>query len=379
MTYDHHIIFVAPEITPNITPFTDSRFHAKRIYLIHTANFLDLANRLAHFYKQQGRETELIEIKNAFDMAEIQKGLQKIIDQHQNNLENLACNISCGTKLMGIAAALLFSKTSVGLYYILPNDELIWMNPNLPRMQLQDNIKLQHFLSLFGVTEIKERQPIATPLLERVTKDIEQKIIQSKSTSKLNHFSVLASWLFNPKTKIDIISKDDKQQFHQMVKNWIQSGLPLKKNNHQYLPQPNFTPEHRKLIQGEWFEFLVFSHIVALKKEIPQIQDVMWGTPIQTDNAFKDEIDVIFLANNKLFIIECKTGKSFDANLHIQRLDSLGNRLGGVFTRSALVTTKKIDRNGHYQKAQKLKVKIIDQDKLIHLKAELKDWIENTI
>ena len=88
----------------------------------------------------------------------------------------------------------------------------------------------------------------------------------------------------------------------------------------------------RFFCNGGWLELYVYEQIKSLKTELPEIQDIRIGQKISYKEGVTNEIDVVFLADNQLHIVEVKTSylsnKSDAANQLIYKLEALTNTLG---------------------------------------------------
>jgi len=134
--------------------------------------------------------------------------------------------------------------------------------------------------------------------------------------------------------------------------------------DHQLLSRQNncivFRDEaSRFFVNGGWLEQHVYGICLNLKKQYG-IQDI--GRSIEVERSYcntsvKNEIDVAFLKDNRLYLIECKT-KVF-SNRHpvhsegaqaLYKLDSLKDLLGGLQARAMLVSFT----NGKFQSSCRL-------------------------
>ena len=93
-----------------------------------------------------------------------------------------------------------------------------------------------------------------------------------------------------------------------------------------------------------------------------------------------NEIDVACLAENRLYLVECKTrtwsgqGASGPAANALYRLDTLGDLLGGLQARAMLVSYREVP--AHVQRrAADLRVQVCAGGRLGELAADLRDWL----
>lgn len=143
----------------------------------------------------------------------------------------------------------------------------------------------------------------------------------------------------------------------------------------------------RFFVNGSWLEDHTFSLLFGLRQELPKIQDIDRGIEIirqHTGKAVKNELDVAFLHNNHLYLIECKT-KRFEINpehskIHtdgvevIYKLDTLKGLLSDVHTQVMLLSYQPLSA-WDQQRAYDLGVECCTAQQLLHLKAHLKRWI----
>jgi hypothetical protein len=370
MKYQHHLVFVAPETTPNLTPILDSRLQPETVWLIYTPNFINQAQKLQNFYQQHQVKSHLIPIDSAFELSAIKAGFKEVT-KHLPDLNQLAINISCGTKMMSIAATEHFLKTPAHIFYIQPNDDLIWLKSEHPTINLQDNLSLHDFLQTHGGFSMRLTQFSADEqhINKKVLEQIEQHIIQKGEYDTFNKFIhelLIHKGKFSNNRKI-------KPLMQALQK--VSPQIDLNKRYMDYQAAPHLI----SLLKGLWFEVYAYQALKSLQKEMPQIQDIQMNCKITNEQDVADEVDVLFLVNNKLYIIECKTGTKQNINHQLQRLDSLSRKLGGALSYSCYLTTLPLSpQSGYLNKAQNLNVHLLHKPHIPNLKHQLKQWIQST-
>jgi len=128
---------------------------------------------------------------------------------------------------------------------------------------------------------------------------------------------------------------------------------------------------------GGWLELFVYNQIKALKTQVPEIQDIRLGQEVSYQNMAKNELDVVFLADNQLYLIEVKTSYLSDkvdaANQIVYKLEALKEILGedvkGMVVSLFDMPKSSIKRAGLYD------LEIVSGGQLLHLKSRLKQWI----
>ncbi len=383
--YRTHLIFVNQDMALNLGPILDHRLLVKSVLIVYTENFVGSAIRLKTIYQNHEINAHLIPIEAEFELNHIVDSLKALVAEIP--YEQLAINLSCANQLYTLGAFKAFENTEAGLYYLLPNDQFKWIQPGgLPEFNIAENIELNEFLHAHG---IEHAEPVhldanQADFANNLVNAIERIILQQYAlhtyqhfstrfargkTIKLvkhnNHFHINGISHVHSRLKADLL-----MDFLRKLRN--RNVLHLKTDNNETYPLPERDPWKRTFFEGGWLEYFTYRTILDLKAEINNIKDVAFGVKLRRENAY-DETDVLFIANNQLFVVECKTGSNVNINLHLQRLDSLKNRLGGTTAHSLLITTEYIGANIH--KANLLNVGVIDGRQLPHLKRHLKAWI----
>lgn len=375
-TYTEHLVFVAHEMTPNITPVLDRRMKAKKVWIAHTLNMLENAQRLESIYKNHHLNVSFISLSNAFDAQSLISELYDAIRARNIDTDSLAINISCGTKITAVAAVKAFENTQAGIYYLLPNDDLDWVQPSAqPVINVEDNIKLDEFLSAHGIDciHVEKLTPAQAEFKENVVRDILEVIIENNALDDYQQFS---KNLYHPRpNQILSITKDQPKMLRFLQRIEQHGYIRLVARPSFFKVKNRLDVSQKRFFHGGWLEYLAYRNVKALKQSIPQIQDV--ALSLRSENGkTRDEVDVIFLCNNQLFIIECKTGGSSNNNLHIQRLDSLKKRLGGVLSHAMYLTNNDIHPDGgDAHKASTLGVAYLGRPHLKDLQSHIRDWI----
>jgi len=386
--YRTHVVFADREMTPNLAPILDERLTVKNVIILYTLNLADNASRLKHIYHSHKIESVLTEIEPEFEINQIVESFTNILADME--LDTVAINLSCANKMNTLGAFKAFENTQVGLYYLLPNDQLKWIQPQgLAEFSIAENMLLEEFLHAHGIdySHPVTLSPSQANFANGLVNAIQKIILQQNALATYQHFSTR-----HARGKSIKIIKHEKKYYLNDIKNRShlkadlllglfrklhnQNIINLKENDQEASPQIEKDAWKRTFFEGGWLEYFAYRTILEIKTEEAKIKDVAFGVKLERQNAF-DEADVLFIANNQLFLVECKTGTNANINLHLQRLDSLKKRLGGVSSHALLITTEIIGDNVH--KANLLNIGVIDGSQLSNLKHYLKEWITKEI
>ena len=149
---------------------------------------------------------------------------------------------------------------------------------------------------------------------------------------------------------------------------------------------------HKYYDSGAWFEQYIFENLNCKRKQLG-ITDIYWGVKIQNVKTDKlNELDVAFIHNNTLHIIECKTGKPYEADgskklgqesdKTLYKISAIKENLGAIASKSAIATIYPLDapqknRKPHAIRAKDLSIQVFTKtdlypENLIHA---IKTWI----
>ena len=139
----------------------------------------------------------------------------------------------------------------------------------------------------------------------------------------------------------------------------------------------------RFYVNGGWLEEHVFGVLFNLRADLRTVQDVAHSVDLVRQTArgeVPNEIDVACLADNRLYLIECKTrqwkGKAegMAGAQALYRLDTLADLLGGLQARAMLVSYWDLPSYDR-QRAADLGIAVCAGGALRDLPARLTDWI----
>lgn len=102
--YDIHVCLVSAQAAPNLLPILDSEFKPQRaVFVVSTKNEIkEKANSLKLAFNQNFVAVDILELSNEFDFQSMETELFDLLSKYEN--ENIALNVTGGTKLMAIAA-----------------------------------------------------------------------------------------------------------------------------------------------------------------------------------------------------------------------------------------------------------------------------------
>jgi len=382
-----HVCLVRNTATANVTPALDPDFKPQEVILVHSQDKENeyRAGCLEAALKPAGIKVSRWRIDDAREVEHIRDRMLELLIEREN--ADIALNASGGTRPMSIAAYEVFKEFNKPIFYVHPEtDAISWINQrDLPSFNVADRIKLPAFLQAHGaeVSRQGERSGVPENLRHLTQELVVHAELLAKPLAAINWLAQQADG--NLKAPLT-----ERQRYWSELKALIQRFA-----NEDLLTYQNdclyFKDEaSRFFVNGGWLEVYTYSLLYGLRAEMPRIQDV--GRSIElcrdsTGRPVKNELDVAFLHNNHLHIIECKTKRFVEAkstqtledfDTHgadvLYKLDTLKWLFGGIQTKVMLVSYQPLSFYDK-QRARDLQIETCTAQQLSRLKTTLRRWI----
>ncbi|MFI3266468.1 MAG: DUF1887 family CARF protein [Rikenellaceae bacterium] len=218
--------------------------------------------------------------------------------------ENYAVNLSGGTRLMSIAVQQVFERFN-SQFYFMPIDRNVIIHS-----QIDDNndnnddeiIDIKHRVSIeeyLRINDIKCTYSIPTQ-----PKEYTQSLL-TLFTDKLlsnNDYNIIAELSSNNKKFVEYSQVSGLSKFIRYI------GFAPEQEG-------GLTKDEIKYLTGGWYEDCIYHNV----KDMISPDDIATGVVIQrkkNHNNDINELDVVFTLNNRLFVIECKTGVGKASKYH---------------------------------------------------------------
>jgi len=379
-----HVCLITDQPNALITPVLDKRTRPHEVIVVATDDIQTKVNWLADTLHKHKFPVTRWRIEDAWDVRSIQKSFKELIKKYNN--ADLTLNAAGGTKAMNIAACHVFRAAGLPIFYVHPKtDVLMWVNETRRKdFNLADKISLEDYMGVRGAHVVKDQKGgIERNSLHKIERSLVYKIAQTagKLSSAINVMNRLATRADKfDRTKIttqDLKAKGLRELLdiytqHKFI-HWTKKELVFK--NYQA----------RWYASGGWLEAYVFDVLTNLQQRIPQIQDVARNVKVerQTETGVvPNEIDVAFLHNNSLHIIECKTQRFRRRNTStghglkaIYKLDSLKDLLGGLRGNAMLVALENLSE-GNQRRANDLGIEVSANKNLKNLAQQIEEWVK---
>ena len=337
------------------------------------------ADWLEEVLKNTGIRVGRWHVQDAWNIEHIRDRVFDLLAERENDA--IALNATGGTKPMSIAAYEVFRSMEKPIFYVHPEqDRLIWLHPReLPALDLADRVKLPAFLQAHGAAVIGQGSVLGVKEhLRTVTEGLIRHVDRyAQPMRTLNWAANLAEQ--NKSLKSPVIPRAQQTEGFQNLIGWFETANLLHRDGEQIL----FADEEARFFaNGGWLETHVYAQCLALKKM--GVQDVGRSLLVERQGKsgpVRNELDVAFLYQNRLYVIECKT-KHYDRHGNdpggadtLYKLDTLRDVLGGLQARAMLVSYHSLN-DADCRRADDLRIRLCVGSQLQQLGTELQQWIQ---
>lgn len=348
--YTTHLCLVSAQATPNLLPVLDDAWRPKKVVLACSAQMKQAALGLRAVIQTKcpGLAVDTLELPNAYDYAALSDTFLNYLAEHAD--DNIALNVTGGTKLMAVAAQEVFRSAGKPVFYVnVESDEVLVIGEKASSQPLRAKLKVHEMLRAHGYSVSTQEHPQVT----RELRDLTARLIDHVASAgrALGTLNALARQARDePGLRVDMSpAQYDSRALADILSLFIDAGL-LRQNG-QALTFKN--EDSRFFVNGGWLESHVYDALQSLRAQHESLSDVAMGVRVSFGGADpragakgrdKNEIDVAFLYRNTLHLIECKTanlaqgGKGDDskATEALYKMESL-LKLGGLRTKGMVV------------------------------------------
>jgi len=382
-----HVCLVRDTAAANITPALDPTFKPDEVILVHSPARCDQAESLRGVLQPAGITVSTWVIDDEYTIEHIRDRILELVLTRED--ADLALNASGGTRPMSIGAYEIFHELERPVFFVNPhNDHVTWLHRrDEPSFDLANQIKLPAFLSAHGahLESMGARSAVSARLRQLTTELVAQAEVLARPLATLN-------WLAQ-KAERELVSpalSDSQRRWPEL--NALLARLAAENVLELRGGRLHFASEDdRFFVNGGWLEVHVFGAVYGLSRAETGVQDVGRSVEVIRQGSgkpVKNELDVAFLANNRLYIVECKTKRfhQHDDSAALDtpgadtlyKLDTLKTILGGARAEVMLVSYHPLSRWDR-QRAQDLGIELCSARELPRLQETLRRWLNNNL
>lgn len=370
---------VSQQATPNVLPYLDPDFRPDMIVLVTSPEMKQQAEALRGVLEDQ-LAVAMLEIPNAYDYDGMVEQLHDDIQRRLPAGQEAWLNITGGTKPMALAAYQAFTRATAGrIYYLNVRDNTVeWFDqhPSREPQRLKAALDLELLLRAHGYTSKPPKQ----------TSDVHRAVADSIGTRCASlvraigaaNAVVRAEKRWRHKTELPLEQKE-WEEASPFLQHFIDADLARWDGSTLTLTGDRATQTLTRdaLIKSSWLE----TYVEGVVRAIVGAKNMTAGLKVIDRRGVENELDVVALVDDRLNLIECKTGVPGEkgANDAMYKLASLQDRLGGIRTRSAVVLVSVRDwTEASTNRASGLGITLIHGAAVENLSTTLREWLLGT-
>lgn len=378
--HDTHVYLVSAQPTPNLTPALDEAVRPRRVVLAASPDMAGRADDLERALRPRGVAVERWPLADAYDIEALRQGFEALALREAG--ADPALNATGGTKPMAIAAFQAFAGLGLPVFYVHPElDRLVWLSPaGRPARDLANRVDLGTFFLAHGAELAARPAAFGVPEgLQRLAGALVGEVARFQAALRALNWAAA-------KAEGSLVSPPLDRRHWQGGEFGALLGLfeaeDLLEAQGGAL---RFRDEAARFFaNGGWLEQHVYAEVQALRKRRPAVQDAGRGLEVSRPaggGAVRNELDVAFLADNRLHVVECKT-RHFGAEPEeggvgaeaLYKLETLADALGGVQARALLASYQPLPEPARLR-ARSLGVAVCAGAELAGLPAVLDAWL----
>ena len=374
--FDVQVCLVSQQAAPNLLPLLDPVTKPKEVVLLVSDEMKRSAQRLEEVIKPTGIKIRHEHFSALGDFQEMQSQLESLLASYPN--QTVALNATGGNKWMAITAQEVFRFNSYPVFYVdIASGQVLFLDSDTPPHMISATIKLDNYLKSYGYEIQKEKTTVKGLTSEQ--RELCQVLVKNVTEwgKALGALNKLASDAEASKSlTINIGDLRATSQLDSLLKECEWAGILKYNTQNQTL---TFTDDDARFFaNGGWLEEFINSRLNELKGEGVLQDSSHLNLKIGNDST-SNEIDVAFMAKNRLHLIECKTKRLTGKHAgsagteSVYKLDSISD-LGGLATKSMLVSYRSLGQ-ADLSRAKDLRIKVVQSSEIQQIKYIIKDWI----
>ena len=370
-----HVLLVSAQAAPNLLPALDPELKPKEAILLVTEKMEGRADALESVLSEAAVKVTRSRIDDEHDFEALENALFALAEKRIG--EDIALNLTGGTKLMALAAQSAAQAAGWRVFYVdVDTDEVIWLGEERNRKKLAASLRLPHYLKGYG---FRLEGGIDRPAPDRRHNELLQTLISQIGSleAPLGQLNYLAQGAEDRNSLAADLSPEqqDSRSLHALLRNFESAGvLTVHGNKIRFADEAG-----RSFTKGGWLEHHVYRTVTGLHGELC-LRDKAANLVVVDQDGVKNELDVAFLARNRLFVVECKTARmdnprSVKANDTLFKVAEISRRVGGLGTRGMLASYRRLGE-AERKLATALGIDVVAGSELSRLEERIKRWVK---
>jgi hypothetical protein len=369
-----HVCLVSAQAAANLLPALDPALKPQRAVLVVSSKMEQRAEHLRTVLKGNGIEVVKLDLIDEHDYAQTETALQELAETLKQ--EEVFLNITGGTKLMSLAAQTVAAAYGWTMFYVdADTDTVSWLGKDAPPPHLlKQQLRLPHYLQSYGFAlGARPERPQPSKAHQQLIETLLMQIGSLESSlATLNWLAQGAEEKRSLVARLDEHQKDSRS-LELLLRHFSEAGvLAVEGSLIRFTDDASLT-----FVKGGWLELHVMNIVHRISGELG-IRDKAANLEVIDAGGTKNELDVAFMAHNRLFVIECKTARmdkpeAPKANETLFKLVENCRRIGGIGTRGMLVSYRGL-RDSEKRLARALGIEVVCGQDIQQLSARISTW-----
>ena len=202
--YETHLCLVSAQATPNLLPLLDEAWRPRRVVLACSAQMRDQAQALRSVVQTKGGGiiVDMLDLPDAYNYPALSDAFLSFLAEHAD--ENIALNVTGGTKLMAVAAQEVFRAAGKPVFYVsAQSDDVLVIGENATSRPLRAKLKVHEVLKAHGCNvTMQEHPPITRELRDLTARLIDHVASAGRALGALN--ALARSARNDPRLSVDL-------------------------------------------------------------------------------------------------------------------------------------------------------------------------------
>ena len=365
-----HFCLVSKQNMANLGPI--ERYQPNEVVLFVTEPMKDTATSLEDSIKMGSRGVKIskVDIPNANDMDNCIEVISEVLEKYDVN--DVAVNVTGGTKIMSMAASVAACMAGAKAFYLEISENKISLidifagSNAMESHVLNHKLKIKQLLASYGVEVVGSKAMGSLSFDEwEVVKRILNTDSMKEAIPRLNELAVAAEKAKSMVVDVPSMAGELQAKFDTLCDEFDKIGrLEVRGKKIKFSSE-----EDRFFVAGGWLERFVFNEVSAAR--LAPVGSLEVRSPA------KNEIDVAFIHEGALHIIECKTSNLSDAKQASEVLYKLQTlkAFGGEKTKLLLVSYRELHPEAR-QRAASLGIQVITGRQILQIQEKIKAWLK---
>ena len=368
------LMLVSEQAAPNLLAALDPNMKPHEAVLLVSEKMSRRAEAMAVVLQEAGVKVSRVSLADEHDPTALENALMDVASERDG--QAITINVTGGTKLMALAAQSVGQAAGWPAFYVdVDTDQVIWLDKARPVQALSQQLRINHYLRGYGFTL---SQGIERPQINKAFQNLLGTLVLNVGSleqpiGQLNWIGQQAEDRSSLSVKLSP-QQMDSRSLDALLRNFEQAGVLRVQGDTLTFA----SPDARFFAKGGWLEHHVYQTVCQITGDLA-IRDKAANLVVLDSIGTKSEIDVAFMARNRLFAIECKTARmdkpeAPKANDTLHKLSDNCRRIGGLGTRGMLATYRPL-RDSELKLAKALNIDVVAGHALARLDERLKQWV----